>query len=480
MFGIAEAKEDTSADHKGISVSSYVIFSEDASKEDFEVDSLFYLRSLPIVFTVNSTQIDRDNEALQHFIHAAVPLLKSKDIRNVRIRIRSAASPDGPLANNQRLSRGRRDALLKVFKTYGISATDIQIDVVDEEYELLAFMMRQAGDKDAALVSRMVSQGIKNLGRLKSQLMDYDGGKLWNRIKAQYFPSLRASRFMIIVPENQASELLQLGIMPLPIAVPETDLRMMMPDELQLNTLANDQTMVPQTADRPAQTFNDSVRREWVSVKSNLLQDVAYMPQYGFCPLWNVQLEYYPLRGHWTFGASLDIPWWHNRSAEHKYFQARNWQLEARRYFFRESGEFRGLYAQAYINTTLYGIGFTATKGWQGEGWGGGIGAGYVWKLGRRREAVRLPDGHLWTDQRHWRLELGFQLGYFQTDYDPYIWGDPVDGTIDGLYYYDWKGLAWDFHKRQYRFSWLGPTRVGLTLTYDILYRKQGKKGERR
>ena len=33
------------------------------------------------------------------------------------------------------------------------------------------------------------------------------------------------------------------------------------------------------------------------------------------------------------------------------------------------------------------------------------------------------------------------------------------------------------FKKRQYRYNWLGPTRVGITLTYDLLYRRINKKG---
>ena len=33
------------------------------------------------------------------------------------------------------------------------------------------------------------------------------------------------------------------------------------------------------------------------------------------------------------------------------------------------------------------------------------------------------------------------------------------------------------FKTRQYRFSWFGPTRVGITLSYDLLYRRLAKRG---
>jgi hypothetical protein len=71
-------------------------------------------------------------------------------------------------------------------------------------------------------------------------------------------------------------------------------------------------------------------RREYLSVKSNLLLYGVYMPGYDrWCPMPNVAVEYYPWHGHFTFGASFDCPWWQNYE-KHKYFQVRNYQLETR------------------------------------------------------------------------------------------------------------------------------------------------------
>ena len=47
----------------------------------------------------------------------------------------------------------------------------------------------------------------------------------------------------------------------------------------------------------------------------------------------------------------------------------------------------------------------------------------------------------------------------------------------DDLYYYKWTKKPELFKKRQYRWNWFGPTRVGITLTYDLLYRRIYKKG---
>ena len=47
----------------------------------------------------------------------------------------------------------------------------------------------------------------------------------------------------------------------------------------------------------------------------------------------------------------------------------------------------------------------------------------------------------------------------------------------DNRYYYKWTQKPEYFKKRQYRWNWLGPTRIGITLTYDLLYRKIQTKG---
>lgn len=214
------------------------------------------------------------------------------------------------------------------------------------------------------------------------------------------------------------------------------------------------------------------LRREWLSVKTNLLFDLAYMPGYDrFCPIPNVAVEYYPLRGHFTYGASFDGPWWQHYNA-HKYFQLRNYQLHAR-YFLRsgdihrrppsEGPAFSGLYFSLYAHAYLYNICFDEKRGWEGEGWGAGIGAGYVMPLGR---------------SNRWKLEMGVQAGYLHTLYDPYQWKCPIDPDSDKeQYYYKWYGEAKDFRKRQHSFSFLGPTRLEITLSYNLLFRKNRGKG---
>ena len=77
----------------------------------------------------------------------------------------------------------------------------------------------------------------------------------------------------------------------------------------------------------------------------------------------------------------------------------------------------------------------------------------------------------------HWRLEFQLQAGVFYTKYDPYQYENPVDPNYrDHLYYYKWTQKPSLFKKRQYSYTWIGPTRVGITLSYDLFYRKARKK----
>ena len=107
----------------------------------------------------------------------------------------------------------------------------------------------------------------------------------------------------------------------------------------------------------------------------------------------------------------------------------------------------------------MYGIGFGKTKGWEGEGGGGGLSAGWVWPLNRK--------GNL-------RLEVSASLGVLYTRFDPYVYGNPINGQEDGLYYYDYLGNTSEFRERNHQLFWVGPTNLGLHLTYDIIYRKRG------
>ena len=420
-----------------------------------------------LVFRINQYDAFTNDSLLTLLEREVLPLVNRDSLRLVRMVLRSAASPDGPYRNNVKLGHRRAQMVYDFLKerlAVSFDETVLSADVVSEDYRLLLVMMRRAGDRDVDLVQQLCDRHLPNneYTLLKNELQAIKGGSLWQRLLKAYFPQLRAARMMLYFEKKSA---------------PRQDSQETYETSSVQETNQTDQTYVPDVPDTAKEEPTVPVmvrvpRRELLAIKTNLLFDFAYMPGYNrWCPIPNVALEFYPLRGHFTVGASFDCPWWQDYDA-HKYFQIRNYQLESR--YYLRSGDmgsnppgkgpaFRGLYLQGYAHLGLFGICFDADRGWVGEGLGAGVGAGYVMSLSKKG---------------HWRLEFGLQVGFYACKYDPYQYENPVDPNYrDHLYYYKWTQDPSLFKKRQYRYSWLGPTRIGVTLTYDLLYRRVQKKG---
>lgn len=433
-------------------------------------DSVFVRNSRAINFVVNKINVSAADR--RWIKEQLVPQLTALG-ENGLVLGRAAASPEGPYGNNRRLANERRASVSTLLRHYGVSPSRIRYDVVPEDHALLHTMMQLKNDPWLPVVDSLATHYEGRLAQLKEAMKRHEGGKLWRYVLKEYFPQLRAVRIMVVDKRSVGlPDSLPFALPASPLLPPSSLLR---PDSAPPSfpvTVAP--AAIPSgTALRFAPSDPaGQLRREWLSVKTNLLFDLAYMPGYDrFCPIPNVAVEYYPLRGHFTYGASFDGPWWQHYNA-HKYFQLRNYQLHAR-YFLRsgdirrrppsEGPAFSGLYFSLYAHAYLYNICFDEKRGWEGEGWGAGIGAGYVMPLGR---------------SNRWKLEMGVQAGYLHTLYDPYQWKCPVDPDSDKeQYYYKWYGEAKDFRKRQHSFSFLGPTRLEITLSYNLLFRKNHGKG---
>ena len=216
-------------------------------------------------------------------------------------------------------------------------------------------------------------------------------------------------------------------------------------------------TGAPRAIESPAPARRQPV----IGLSNNILYDFPVIPKYGLPALPNIGIEYYPAKGHWTFGADIDFSQWHHYT-EHRYNQIHNLTLNARRYFKsagsiadadNEVSSFYGLYLSGSVNVAQYGIGWNA-KGWEGEGLGVSLGIGYKWALGQ-----------------HMYLDLGVAAGYFYSRYDPYVYGYDVTGW----YYYDYSGDPADFVRRRMALSWFGPTRVYISLGINLFDRNNKK-----
>ena len=430
-------------------------------------DEQFFDMAGSVVFPVGKSELPENAPLLRQLATQVIPKLNRDSLQIVKILFRGAASPEGPVELNQQLGQQRAKALFDFFKSrmlapVGEEVFSTSIDI--EDYRTLCLLMRRANDSDytrvQALTDRYLngnSNDITAISQMKEQLQQADEGRLWQRLKDTYFAQLRTARLVLIVKRVAKLPLVELPpIIGWPVPIPTAPAKL--------------------TVQQPEQPSEILPRREVLSVKTNMLFYGIYMPGYNrWCPIPNIAVEYYPKRGHFTFGASFDMPWWQDYDA-HKYFQIRNYQLETRYYLKGNSNEsgneakgiyqapsYSGFYLQGYVHTGLFGICFDANRGWVGEGGGAGIGAGYVMPISR--------DGH-------WRLEFQLQAGWFSCKYDPYKYENPINpGYHDNLYYYKWTLSPDLFKERQYHFNWFGPTRIGVTLSYDLLYKRIQKRG---
>lgn len=419
-------------------------------------DKEFYEMSTGVVFQVNRSEIRPDDPFLEVYKKAILPYINNSHLQLRKVFVRGAASPEGSYENNKRLGQERTKALLAELQKnlqHQYLKLETETSSVTEDYGHLCILMEAAGDADYVVVKEIFDQCGGDEKLCKQRLMKVRGGQLWQRLKTAYFPQLRSASLVLWFSEPDEVHA--------PVSIFKTFGRLTSiapeveegPRYIGLKPIA-----LPAPVEEP--------RRHLLAVRTNLVHDFFYMPQYGWAPSPNVQLEYYPKGGHYTYNVAMT---WgnHRRWDSQQFFQVRDFQLELRRYF-KEAGEFTGVYLGGYVHGDKYGIGLNKRKkNWQGEGGGAGLTAGYVLPL---------------TKKGNFRLEFMVAAGYYMTKFDPYVYGNPVTGVEDGEYYYDYLGSASDFKKRNHRFNWLGPTNFGIQLTYDILYHKRqaGKKGGNR
>lgn len=411
-------------------------------------DRQFNRMATGIRFRVNRTEIDTTQEFFSIFNDSVIRYLRDEHYQIEKLFIRGAASPEGPYANNQRLGLGRTKALFELIekKLYVPDAPSPKMEsqAIIEDYRYLVDLMEAAEDSDAVRVREALESCDWDERCCKQKLRAMDKGKVWKRLLEVYFPTLRSARVVIWVKRYE---------LPKADVVAESIAPLAVPARQPLDELDGKAVMLPGWK---------YYRRPLMAVRTNLVRDLFYMPKYGFAPSLDIQVEFYPLYGHYT--ANLGFSWSNWRKWEQqKFFQVRDFQLEARRYF-RGGGEFWGPYIGVYAQGLFYGVGLNAEEGWQGEGWGAGFDFGYVLRL---------------TKQGHLRMEFALKLGYLGSVYDEYVYGNPVTKEIDNLYYYNYVGAADNFRKRNTLLTWFGPTDLSIALTYDIVYRTRNRKASR-
>lgn len=435
---------------------------------------------IPLYFKVDKYEHDTENISNTASIDSMFRFIGRTGFAKLRsIDITGYSSPEG--ANEHNVQLGTKRAKY-VENLIGERFPELKGRIVTrsggEAWEMLRgriqkdrFLTRATRDKVVAIIdAEGVAPDTREWRLVNKVGTDPMIGQVWPHIFNRHFPQLRCSIVILEIDEDASEEepaaeevvvaepVVEEPAVTEPVAdksLETSDLSSsVLPEKAQVDTIqVADSLAVSRQLDTMVGDGNRfktlQPRKPLLGVSTNLIYDATFIPHYGFTSVPSFSIEYYPDRGNWTFGADVDWSHWLHYEG-HRFNQIHNITLNARRYFKSGEDSFKGLYLLGNINTVQYGLGWDA-KGWEGEAVGLSAGIGNKWRFARIY------------------IDVGVCVGALYSRFDPYVWGN--DATK--WYYYDYIGKPEDFRERSKSLLWLGPTRVWISIGFDLLMRKK-------
>ena len=452
------------------SAASYVTFLEPvASPDSTGKEQVFRL-----YFACDKTSYDgnyMDNELTAEAIMALLQELDSDRIESVTVT--SYASPEGNYEHNLMLSRLRGLCFESMAKTR-FPLMNGHIRLIDggeawEPFRQQVFEDMQLDESVRVRILNLLDDDSVRPDTKKWRLQNRFGAETWRYILKNHFRYLRCVEIRIsyidsvsqdtvvtdttITSEVKVTETVSIYILDdselLTEAVTEEQ-------DLLVELEDGDNTAYPKypvtedIADQPVVTETEPVTevveevlpaekeyRPLTVVGTNLLLDLAITP--------NVSVEQ-PLGHSWSVLVDYTFPWWLTRAND------RAWQMLkldfGARYWLSPhditdpwdilTGHFVGI----DLGAGYYDI-EPKHKGYQGEFQTAGVEYGYAWRL-----------------SRSWRLEAYAALGWMATHYR-YYEGNVGDTRL--------------FYQHHGRYTWIGPTKAGVSIKYIIPVRVRRK-----
>ncbi len=414
------------------------------------IDTLYF----EIKFRFDKYDLDMDYMENRNILQQFDSVLNAIGVENIlKLEIISRSSPEGAYEYNVWLSEKRSATINRFMQDNYPHLTDVMTDNPEgESWQALrdyvtadSCLSKQSIEKVTRVIDSEINIGTKKW-RMENILgKDENVGDIYRYLYRTYYPKIRFSG-ITIDHYTETIELIERMTVETTPTVTDTVVEPTQPETVV-------EPYEPETVVEP--TFR---RFPKMAVKTNMLYNAMFTPELGYAPILNVELEYYLAEnGRWSLLGEYEFPWW-VKDSKHQYLQILNLQLEAR-YYLKKQSKFRGHYLSAYTGANLYDLCFDSKEGSgiQGEGFHVGLGYGYVIPLNKKGS---------------WKLELFLKGGYYVSHYDKYDAGEPFTGR----YYYRWFGNVNDFKTRNWRFRWLGPTGAGVTISYDLFYRKKQNK----
>ena len=411
-------------------------------------------------FPIGSAYIPYEDKGFRQLVKAVKGLQEQNAYKKQKLTfrllvIRGSASPDGNPAFNDRLAHQRTKAIAKVLSKY-IALPDSMIEeyYMGEDYEGLRQLLSLGTHTSISsyykkeVLSILDRDKGKSPRLMKQALQRLDHGKVWRSLLKNEFVELRASRVLLFVNDEDRVETKD-------SAVQEKPQENQQVEEIE-NTSRNAQETKHENVPQETVLGDNGIARSkhpGLNIKTNLLYDLmAVVPQYGWAPTPNLSIEYLPVSGHVSPVAEVMWSGWRN-DHRNKTWIIHDFLLEGR-YYIHEA-QFTGHYFSIYANMGVYDIQFSKTKGWLSDkyskNWGCGLGWGYV-----RRFA---PNSR-------WKWEVNAALGYLHSKYDGYH--DAEKWAEAGNVYFDWHENPVNYLRYHNRLNYIGVTRLGVSLSYDI------------
>ena len=368
--------------------------------------------SLMLHFRLNESQID------SAYMDNGLQLDRMADLFGQgiveRVSITVSSSPDGPLWLNARLSDKRYQSIVSLLKGR-IPEEKLFMTVIPENWGgLINKITTRYFDDDKEEILHILKDSTISDDTRQKRLQALNDGRAWDFIKYHFLPELRYSAMVYYYRK------------PLVLPVPAPVRKAYAVTDLSHDKLTRDFTAPV------GQTSSEKERRFTFALKTNLLYDMALIPNLG--------VEFHLGKG-WALGLDYNHAWW--SLADKNYFwRVYGGGIDVRKYFGKASavrplsGHHLGLFVQAFT----YDI-ETGGRGQMSDlTYSGGLEYGYS-----------LPVG------KAFNIDFGIGLGYAGGEYKVY---DPEDDC------YVWK----ETRLRHY----MGPTKAEISLVWILGYKGKG------
>ncbi len=254
------------------------------------------------------------------------------------------------------------------------------------------------------IIAAEAESGRPHQGDPIVRLQNIDDGKAYDYLVSNHFHKLRVTKYLIANYRSTDASTAKLTL-----------------------SAEKTQSDVPQPLEVVAESTAPTKKSFCMSIKTNLLEDVAFTP--------NIGIEFHLGRG-FSIAASGHFAWWKNDSKK-QYWRTYGGELAIRKYLGRAAkakpltGHHLGIYGQAFTYDFAFG-----SKGWLCDTWSYAAGIEYGYSV-----------------PIHRRLNLDFVIGigYMQGLYKEYI---PQDNC------YVWQATK--------RLQWIGPTKAEISLVWLI------------